>query len=64
MPGVPAGLLTVLKTWSGFMKVHRFTEGIQTKARLSRFFFLVLTAALLPTTLSLAKIPSVFKSRL
>jgi len=33
------------------MKVHRFTEGIQTKAHLGRFVFLVLAFALLPATL-------------
>ncbi len=51
MPGPPAGLLTVLKAWSRFMKVHRFTEGILTKAHLGRFVFLVLALALLPATL-------------
>ena len=33
------------------MKVHRFTERIQTKVQLGRFVLLVLAAALLPATL-------------
>lgn len=48
MPGTPAGLLTVLKAWSRFMKIHRFAEETQTKLRLRRFVFFVVAAALLP----------------
>src|ERR1700691_2803474 len=51
MPGPPAGLLTVLKAWSRFMKVHRFAKRTQARARLGRSVFLVFAAALLPATL-------------
>src|ERR1039458_10020488 len=51
MPGTPAGLLTVLKAWSRFMRIHRFAEKAQTKPRLGRFVFFVLAATLLPASL-------------
>ncbi len=51
MPGTPAGLLTALKAWSLFMKIHRLTEETQTKACFGRFACAVLVAALLPPTL-------------